>query len=61
MGRPKARGKNIELLLQLQPGQRVWDLSLRQLRNLIKAAQRWGWKPRYRYNHETNTYVLWKA
>lgn len=60
MGRPKGSGKNVKILLGLEPEQRLWDVSYRQMHNLQRAAVRLGFKLRYRRIPGTELYVIWK-
>ncbi len=43
-GRPKGKGKNIEFLKALRPGDTVWDVSRRKMWSFVSTARDLGIK-----------------
>jgi hypothetical protein len=57
-GRPRGRGKNLDLLNKLRPEDTVWDVTAKRMRSIIVSANEHGFKLMVRNIPNTKRYAF---
>ncbi len=57
-GRPRGKGRNIDLLESLKPGDTAWNVGARRMTTIVKTARKLGLKLTYRKIPGTRSFAF---